>query len=119
MALALRRQYRFRKRIGQINKQAVAPVSDAQIVSAVISVNDLIVTFDQPIILKGFPASWITVGLAPNLNPISAALTACDECTLTFSGPLAGATAILATPYDPAIRSNTGGYGNSGSFPVA
>lgn len=119
MALALGRSYRFRKRIGSINKQAVSPVSDAQLVSAVIAGSDLVVTFDQPVILNGFPASWVTVGLVPSISPISAVLTSETVVTLTFASALLGATAILTTPYDPAIRTKSGGYGNSGSFPAA
>lgn len=118
MALALRQQYRFRKRIGNRSKQAVAPVSDAQVVSMTIAVANLEVVFDQPIILNGFPASWVTVGLAPELSPISAVLVSEVEILLTFSDLLAGATDLIMTPYDPAIRTKSGGYGTSGRFPT-
>ena len=118
MALALRRQYRFRKRIGNLSKQAVVPVSDAQVVSMVIAVTNLEIVFDQPIILNGFPSSWITVGLAPNLRPISASLVSEVEILVVFADVLAGATDLIMTSYDPAVRTKSGGYATSGRFPT-
>lgn len=117
MALRLERQYRWRKKLGTVTRKTAISVSDALITAMVGGVGSMIVSFDQPVVLSGFPASWSIVGgAAAGESPISAVLTAANIVTLGFVGDATAATGMLIPPYDPSIRTKTGGYASPDAF---
>lgn len=119
MATHLRSQYGARKRIGNLGFQNASPGNTALVTNVVEATPVLTVTFDQPVSLKGCPTSWITTGLTPNQNPVSAVLTAPNVIALTFGGgSIAAATGLTITPNDPAVRTATGGFAAAPTFPI-
>lgn len=119
MALKLDRQYRFRKRIGTVTRKTATPVANALILTIVGGVGSMVLTFDQPVILNGIPTSWESIGGAgAGENPIAAVLTADDEITLTFVGDQTAATGLAVPPYDPAVRTKSGGFATPDAFTI-
>lgn len=119
MALRLNRQYRWRKRIGTVTRRNATPVSNALILAMVGGVGSIVVTFDQPVVLSGIPVSWEVVGgAAAGENPTAAVLTGADEVTLTTVGDATAMTAMLIPPFDPAIRTKSGGFASPDAFTV-
>lgn len=119
MALKLDRQYRWRKRIGSVTRKTAIPVANALILTAVGAPQSVVVTFDQPVVLSGVPTSWSIIGgAAAGENPTAAVLTADDEVTLTFLGDATAATGLAVPPYDPAIRTKSGGYASPDAFTI-
>lgn len=75
----------------------------------------LTITFDQPVSLQGVPA-YSVEGEA--VTPTSAAKTADDTVTVTFSGGFMG-TVLDVGVRDPAIRNASGGYVTSRHVNIA
>ena len=71
--------------------------------------------FDQVIALVGTPA-WTTD--VAGLTVVSAAQTGPTTIAVTFSGALTAATALDIPYEDPAVRSKTGGFVSTSTFPV-
>jgi len=119
VALRLERQYRWRKKLGTVTRKTAIAVSDALLINFIPVASTLVVTFDQPVILSGFPATWSQIGGAgAGQVPIAAALTAADEVTLTFPAGTLGASGLAIGPYDPSIRTKTGGYASPDAFTI-
>jgi len=74
--------------------------------------NNVTVTLDQAVSLKGFPA--ITDASTPSITVNAAVQTAPNEIVLTFNAAPTGA--ILVPFEDPAIRNNVGGYVQPGTY---
>jgi len=72
----------------------------------------LTITFDQSVILKGFP--HVTDESTPSITVNGATQTAPNEVVLTFN---AAPSAAIAWPFeDPSIRNNVGGYVQPGTY---
>src|SRR5688572_30369978 len=91
------------------------PTVPIGIVSATKNVAVLTVVFNQPVLLKGIPQ--ITTNLA-GVNPISAAITAPNTLTVTFSATIATATTMNIPYEEPAIRNSSGGFVAASTFPI-
>jgi hypothetical protein len=115
MALQINRQYRGRKKASINKRQSTIPASMALVTAVTFTVAVAEVTFDQPVMLNGFPASWRATG-APGVVPISAVQTSPTIIEVTFSATLAAATALEVTPLDPAVRTPTGGFASALGF---
>lgn len=89
---------------------------NAGIVLATVAVNDLILTFDQPITVNSLPAILTDVALAV---PVSFVLAPARLIlTITFDISIAAALLVVIPNNDDAIRTRTGGWPVSFQFPV-
>jgi hypothetical protein len=95
----------------------VYPVSTALVISVDISTITTTIQFNQPVILAGFPSTWRATGVGGAV-PISATQSAPDTIDVVWSTSVAAATAIEITPFDPAVRTPTGGFAAALAFPV-
>ena len=75
----------------------------------------LTLTFDQVVSLDGVPA--ITTDVA-GADPVSAVQSSPNVVAITFDAAIAAATALNIPHRDPAIRSASGGFVVSNTFPV-
>lgn len=91
------------------NKEANKPQPRTPITISSIAKAGSVATlvFNQPVSLKGTPA--MTTNL-PGITATSAALTAPNTVTVTFSGAIATATTLNVPFEDPAIRNASGGF---------
>lgn len=80
------------------------------------SASVLTLTFDQSVALKGTPQ--ITTNIA-GAEPVSAQKTAPNIVAITYSEAIASAVTLTIPHRDPAIRSASGGFVISTTFPLA
>lgn len=74
---------------------------------------NIILTFNQPIVLNGIPQYETNTGKLPT----SATLTTPNVVTLAYDTP--GSVTAITIPFqDPAIKSRTGGSVSPGTFPT-
>jgi hypothetical protein len=117
MAGLIRRTIKHR-RTGRTNNQASSPQPTAPILitSAAKNGTDLVLIFDQVVVLSGTPG--ITTNLA-GVTPVSAAKSSPNVVTITYSAAITTATSINLPFRDPAIRNASGGFVTSSVFPLA
>lgn len=74
---------------------------------------DVDITFDAPFVLRGIPA------IATNTSKLPTAATRTSPLVLHLTYDTPGSVTSVTIPQnDPAVRSNTGGFVTSGTFPV-
>jgi len=93
------------------------PTTPINIVSAVKAASTVTITFNQPVTLKGVP-QWTVVG-ALGANPLSASLTSATVLVITYTAPVAAATAINIPYEDLSVRNTSGGFVANSTFPLA
>jgi hypothetical protein len=98
---------------GRVKVRKVTPINITD-VAAALSV--ITVTFDQPVSVKGVP-QYAAVG-AVGATPLSATQPSPNTVAITYTAPVATATAITVPFEDPAVRNATGGFVRSSSFAV-
>jgi len=74
---------------------------------------NIVLTFNQPVILNGIPQYLTDTGKLPT----SASQTSDNEVTLVYTTP-GSVTEITIPQQDPAIHSRTGGFVPAGTFPT-
>jgi len=105
------RQFKTILRANQANR----PAYNAQLVTAVVAQEDLVLTFDRPVLLRG-TLTGITTDVAE--DEVSSARTGTNEITVTFAGSVGAATVVNFPPYTGNIRTRDGGFAVSPQFPV-
>jgi hypothetical protein len=110
-----RRQVKHRAPRRKNGPNRPAPATPVNVVSATKTGSTLAVVLSQPASLKGLPAYTTNVS---GLTVTAASLTNPTTLSLTFSGALTTATSLIVPFEEPAIRSASGGYLTSGTFPV-
>ena len=78
--------------------------------------NNITVTFDQPVILNGTPN--FTTDLAGQ-SVTAATQTAANAVQITYSGMTSAATKLNLPYCDPAIRNASGGYVTAKQYALA
>ena len=94
--------------------ELIAPV---QITNSVKALAVMTLTFDQPVsLMRGIVPAY-TTDIA-GVTALSVVKTAPNIVAVTFSASIAAATKLNIGFRDPAIRSASGGYVTSNTFPV-
>jgi hypothetical protein len=88
---------------------------NANIATAEVAMSVLTLTFDRPVLLgPGFTRILTDVAV----DEVSSTQTAANAVEITYSGSVAGATEVLMPNSTPNLRTATGGFVQSGTFPV-
>lgn len=88
---------------------------DAAIVSATPAMAVLTLVFDRPVVLQASPSGILT---DVAVDEISAEQTGPDTIQITYSGSVAAATAVILPNPLNTVRTATGGFARSLTFPV-
>lgn len=114
MAAKLGRQYRSRKRISTVTRKAAPPVASAVIVAVADAFEGADVTFDQAVMLTGFPSTWrVQATFGFDQPVIGAQLLSRSVVRLVLAISPAAVFAVITPRFDPAIRTKSGGFAGS------
>lgn len=91
------------------------PAYNAQIVTAAVDTNDLTLTFDRPVMVRGLTGIQTDVG-AVELTATRGATP--YEVVIGYDASVAAATDVILPNYVGNVRSRDGGYAVSPTFPV-
>jgi len=89
------------------------PTAGIRILSAVKGTDDVTITFDQSVSLKGTP-NYTLDGVA--VLPTSATMTSPTTLVVTFGGPVGLATDINIPYEEPSVRNAGGGFVADSTF---
>lgn len=110
-------QFCFRRRIALVGTALPMPIADAALILAVFGVGGVELTFDRAVVVVGFPMSWVIEGgAADGLSPVGVTISSPTVLTIIIAGDATAATGLRMTPYDPAIRTVSGGFASPDAF---
>lgn len=116
----IRRVARYKKNRRQISKSQPARPSYTVPTLTTLTSPALTVSFDQPITVSTGSGAvlpgWLDTTTTPHRTVISVSVIDSTTITLTFSGTVTAADAIVVPQNDPAIRTAQGGFVQPGSY---